>query len=266
MGSCWSPRLAGWHPSAAHARLAQPATQGTSVPALRRCRVDPCRPGCTFMTVDVRLSKQQVAALLGGVERTGSTAGHVGDSAATLPRSGSSSKQAGDGMPAAAEELPHSPCKASACGTGSGNVAARAALLHHLTAQLLHWRSLGDAPSASPLLAQLGSQHLAAATGGRLLRCLALPTAAAGATAPAVPQLTAVSPACVLVPQASCGEPVTVVLAGHGLWNHDGAPGLVLCRQQGELEIPGLLRLHAAAPVAPTLAGAGPSSAVARHT
>lgn len=104
--------------------------------------------------------------------------------------------------------------------------------------QVLQRRSLGEAASGSPLLLQLNAQHLAAAAGGRLLRCMPLPAgapAAAGQQAPVVPQLAAVSPSCLILPPMAleANQPAVLALWGRGLWTHSGRPGLVLARQQG---------------------------------
>ena len=191
----------------------------------------PCRPGCTFLTVDLRLDHQLAASLLrdSAVDDAG---GAGAGPSAQLPHR-SSSKQLD------AEE----DADGAAAAGGGGSSGGRAALLQRLVGQLLQRRSMGDAAAAGPMLLQLGTQHLAVAAGGRLLRCMPLPApapaqaAAATTLAAAIPHLTAVTPSVLVLhseqPSSGACEPAVLALTGHGLWGQAGAHGLVLCRQHG---------------------------------
>lgn len=208
------------------------------------------RPGCTYLTVDLHLDQQRAAALLGDASASGPDDAGASTSA-QLPHC-SSSKQLDDG--AGADGCEGAGSTAAPC-AASGD--ARAALLQRLACQLLQRRSMGDVGSAGPMLLQLNAHHLAVVAGGRLLRCMPLPTqapapaaaAALAAPAPAIPHLLAVSPSVLVLPpppppgsSASC-EPAVLALTGHGLWDKAGAPGLVLCRQHGAPTAAAKLRL-----------------------
>lgn len=234
----------------------------------------------------MRVGREEAEALLqagGGSRPNAHSSG--GASASDNNRSGSSGRDsnddaaahgaggaAGDGSDAASahgkldweEESdslkPGSEDAAGAAGAGGGGgargePAAGPTVLACAVWEMLQRRSLGDAASKSPLLVQLGAQELAAATSGRLLRCLPMPpppsrqrapVAAAAAAAPAlgtplppvVPHLTGLAPRCIVMPPeaeraAGGAPPAVLVLCGQGLWDPSGAPGLVLCRQQG---------------------------------
>lgn len=196
-----------------------------STPALKRRR-----PGCTLLTVDLRVDGQDGAApLLAG----GGSGGPGGDDSGEGPSLHRSSSKQGDADPA-------DPDGAAAA---AADAARRAALLQSLAAQVLERRSVGVEGAAGPLLMQLNAQQLVAAAGSRLLRSLPLPAdaaaqAAGGSPGPVVPRLSAVSPACLVLPPtgaAAAAEPPVLVLTGHGLFTHAGRPGLVLARQHGAL-------------------------------
>lgn len=165
------------------------------------------------------------------------------------------SSSSSDGKQAADQEEEGRGAGGKSHASGAARTAgASAALMRRLACQLLQRRSLGAAPCSSPLLMQTGGQHLVAATRGRLLACMPLPAdaaapkAAPGAPlAPVVPHLTAVSPACLVLPpkptaaeamRGSHIEPAALLLTGHGLFNQDGRPALVLCRQHGAENAP----------------------------
>ena len=197
----------------------------------------PCRrPGCTFLTVDVRLECPEEAGTAPLARTASGGSGSGGGSGAA----GGGPSQ--DLLPTSSKQLDGSAPNAGAGGEAGTDGGRAAALLHSLTAQVLQRRSMGIAASASPLLAQLNTQQLVAAAGGRMLRSLPTPadapTQAANATSvPQLPRLSAVSPACLVLPPlagATAPEPPVIVLTGQGLFAHTGRPGLVLARQHGE--------------------------------